>query len=319
MNSSTPLHAAIAPHTVSVHARSRTRSNATLGCSACAALRAVDGTLMPPPQAGSGSGAPRRHAPLRASRGERGHMTIDGNGERPRCLGRTGVPAAGREHHGERNEPDQPQSRPRESHHDQQQGEVVEPDDRRERERRGDRQHEARLLIALPCQENSRAQDGDPRTEPDRPSHARRQTEIQADDVRRVRVFADRVLELSHQVRIVNEPGEPDRRPGQHEQGDTDSARADRAPRPARRSEPDDERPQEELHGERHTEGSGHDIRAIAKAPGQRRGEREPERHVSGLDRRDHGRPHEQDAVAPPVAHAEDPRGSREPRARGSP
>ena len=45
----------------------------------------------------------------------------------------------------------------------------------------------------------------------------------------------------------------------------------------------------------------------VSEAPRERTGEREPERHVSGLDGGDDGRPHQRDPVAAPVPHAEHP------------
>ena len=124
----------------------------------------------------------------------------------------------------------------------------------------------------------------------------------------RVRVVADRVLEPSQEIRIAAEAVEPDHCPRPEEKDDSDPGREHGARKPARRREPHEQRPQQELHGESGPHARGARNESVAQAPCQRRSEREPERHVPGLNRRDHRRPEKEHSVAPPVADSENKR-----------
>ena len=99
----------------------------------------------------------------------------------------------------------------------------------------------------------------------------------------------DGVLEPPQQIRIVREPREADHGPrDERRAARTDATRR----RPAleyrpRRGQPDDERPEEELRRQREPDARRRGDAAVPEAPGERRGEREPERHVARLDRRD--------------------------------
>ena len=117
-------------------------------------------------------------------------------------------------------------------------------------------------------------------------------------------------------MRIAAQAGEIDRRPAADEQDDADGGRGEGRPQAARREEPDKERPREQLrHGGegRHRRG---DVALVAVPPGRsdveqhRRAERA---QADGVE--DRGR-QEREAVAPPVAHAQEPQREHHARER---
>ena len=119
---------------------------------------------------------------------------------------------------------------------------------------------------------------------------------------------ADRVLEAPQQVGVLREPGEADRRPRAEEQQPTDART--RGPPSHRRVAAS-----QTTSGHRKNFAASVTPRrpraqaAVAKPPREGSGERERQRDVPGLNRRDHGRPEKHEPIAAPVAYAERRRG----------
>ena len=105
------------------------------------------------------------------------------------------MPAAGRQDHRERDEPDEPEPRLRKRDDDEEQREVVQPHDRGQCERCGDREDERAPLVAARPNDDGADQEPEAEGQPDSARDRRRQPEVEPDDVRGVRVLADDVLE----------------------------------------------------------------------------------------------------------------------------
>ena len=181
----------------------------------------------------------------------------------------------------------------------------MQPDDRRERQRSRDGKDERSTLMAPPTEPHDSGNERDPEEKPEPACDRRWQTEVESHHVQRVRVLAHEVVESLEQVRVVDEPREADSCPRQEQQAGTDDAGEDGAPHPPGRGEPHDERPQEELGSQRDPDARRRVHATIPEPPGDGAREREPERQVARLNRRDDRRPHDRDAVTAPVAYAE--------------
>ena len=123
------------------------------------------------------------------------------------------VTTPGRQEHGERNEPGRSQPRLGDSHDDDEQREVVKPDEWAESERRSQRDDERAPLVTAPAEEN----DGYEKTDTERkPRDARERwpcAEVADEVVDRVRVGANRLLEPPEEIRVFGDPAETDGRP----------------------------------------------------------------------------------------------------------
>ena len=111
------------------------------------------------------------------------------------------MPAAGRDHHREGHEPHEPEPRPGDRHDDEDERKVVQPHDRGQRERGREREDERVPLGSPPAHEHDGRDEREPEREPDPASDRRGEPEVEPDDVRRVGVLADRLLEAA-QVRL---------------------------------------------------------------------------------------------------------------------
>ena len=195
------------------------------------------------------------------------------------------MPAPGGEDHRERNEPYEPEPRAHESDDDEQEREVVQPDDGRQRERCPEREHERTSFIPSPADDDHRRQERETAGQPDRTCKPVRKSDVESNYMERVRVLPDRVLQTAHEFRVVGEAGEPDGGPRDDEEDEADRDRERGGCDPPRRGEPHGERPQEELRSEGHADKRRRHGHACPEPPHERRAEPEQERDVPGLDR----------------------------------
>ena len=215
-----------------------------------------------------------------------------------------------------------PEPRLRQRDDDEEQREVVQPDDRRERERRRDREDERAALVAAatpprPPRRAARSPTAS-QSSPREPRDGRPRSSPTMYSV--YESMPDRVLEPPH--------AGPGSRRAPRSRSPPTRARAARSPtptvdtaveQPPRRCEPDDERPEEELRGERHADAARPERARVAEAPRERRREPEQERHVPRLDRRDHRRPQEERRRSSASRARRARTGWRAPRRRGAP
>ena len=140
--------------------------------------------------------------------------------DRQRVLeGRT-VVRARRCVHDERDEPRRSESRLGDRDHNDEQDEVVEPDDRGAGECGRERQDERLSVGASPGKQEASSQECNPERRPDHPRHGGRRAEVECERVQRVALGRFDALESAQQIRVVEEPCERDDGPGGDEQYD---------------------------------------------------------------------------------------------------
>src|SRR5207344_1704279 len=140
--------------------------------------------------------------------------------------GRGGLPrrrmsASGGQRHAEREKPEHAESRLSQCDDNEKKREIMKPDDGREGEGGRDREDEGALVVTTASRDDDSDEHQQSEHQPARPGDGRRQSGADQGDVHRVGVVADRVLEPTEQIRVLDEAGETDNRPG----GDRKSTR----------------------------------------------------------------------------------------------
>ncbi len=203
--------------------------------------------------------------------------------------------------------------RDRERH--EQEDEVVQPHDRAQRERRGDRARERARIVATSGQHDA----GDEQAAPERRRvealpHRRAQPERGGHAHDRVAVLGLDVGEPPEQVEVAAEPVEPDRSPGDERHDDTDGDCPERRAEPTGRERPHEQRPEQELRRDGQAQRDGGLTNTVAIPPHDGERERERDRDVGEEHAARDRHPQQRRRVAADVADAEEAK--REPEHR---